>query len=155
MQQREVLIIRDPTKKKDETKDKQDEDGKNVWGSVQIKDLSDLYLRVLDLAISGKDKETDPYARFYFGTSDEYAWGRVAEEVAKLLKDQGLVDKDTPTYVDYSLDNPDKRLTRRLGSSATTSRSVATRGRALGWKPVQKSLLETLPEEIELTKQYL
>ena len=113
----------------------------NVWNSVHIDDLIELYGLVLDLALSGSNTNT-PYENFFFGSSDHYVWGDIARELARLLHAQGLIKSDQPKSVSRS-------ETVRL--TASNSRSVANRGFALGWKPVGKSLKETLQEEIDLT----
>lgn len=113
----------------------------NVWNSVHIDDLIELYGLVLDLAISGNGS-SDPYENFFFGSSDSYVWADVSKELAKQLHARGLIDSDEPKSVAPS-EAP------QLTSS--NSRSVANRSFALGWKPSGKSLIDTLQEEIDLT----
>lgn len=119
--------------------------GTNIWNSVYIEDLMNLYGLVFDLALSGKDTNTDAFARFYFGASAEFYWGDVAKALAKLLHATGLIDSPEPKSVTRD------EVTFHLLSTGTNSRAVANRGYALGWKPEGPTLFETLEEEIAIT----
>ncbi|TDL24605.1 NAD(P)-binding protein [Rickenella mellea] len=118
-------------------------EGTNKWSNVHIDDLMDLYLIVFKLATSGRDPATSPYAKFYFASAGEHAWGDVAKDIAPLLHKRGLVDNDKAVSVPLM---EDIRLTKL---TASNSRSVPDRGFALGWKPMAKSLKETLEEDID------
>ncbi|KAG8906512.1 hypothetical protein FRB99_006732 [Tulasnella sp. 403] len=117
-------------------------EGTNRWGSVHIDDLVELYGLVLDLALSG-DNTNRSYANFFWGTTAEYVWGDIARELARLLHKRGLVSSAEAHSV------PAEEVPRYI---VTNSRTVANRSLALGWKiGSQKSLIEALPEEIDLT----
>ncbi|KAG8949657.1 hypothetical protein FRC04_008403 [Tulasnella sp. 424] len=118
--------------------------GTNVWNGVYIDDLSNLYGLVLDRALSGKDQSTDPYERFYWGSGDEYAWGDIARELARLLYARGVIRTETPKIIKIE-EEP------ILDPTASNSRSVSNRGIALGWKLSGPPLFETLPQEVEWT----
>jgi nucleoside-diphosphate-sugar epimerase len=113
--------------------------GTNLWGNVHIKDLIDLYVLVLKLGLSGD--QSAPYTRLYFGTSGEHACVDVAKAIAPILKRRGLVETDQTQSVQLS-DYP------FLQWVANNSRTKADRGFALGWKPTQPSIVDTLEEDI-------
>ncbi|KAG8944894.1 hypothetical protein FRC00_010361 [Tulasnella sp. 408] len=118
--------------------------GTNLWNAVHIDDLTNLYGLLLDQALSGKDKSTDPFERFYWGSGDEYVWGDVARELARLLYARGAIQSETPRIIKIE-EEPS------LEPTATNSRSVSTRAIALGWTRSGTSLFETLPQEVEWT----
>jgi hypothetical protein len=57
---------------------------------VHINDLVELYLLVLSLALSGKDK-SNPYAKFYFGSVHEHVWGDVIRQIGQILYEKGVI----------------------------------------------------------------
>jgi len=109
--------------------------------NVHINDLSNLYLLILDLALSGKDSNK-AFGKFYFGSVGEHAWGDVAKALAPLLYDRGVVDNAQAVSISWD---------DTLRYTATNSRSVSNRGFALGWKPIAKSLEGTLEEDVDAT----
>ncbi|KAG9046855.1 hypothetical protein FS837_003521 [Tulasnella sp. UAMH 9824] len=118
--------------------------GTNLWNAVHIDDLTNLYGLLLDNALSGKDKSTDPFERFYWGSGDEYVWGDVARELARLLYARGAIQSETPKIIAIE-EEP------ILDPTATNSRSVSSRAIALGWTRSGASLFQTLPQEVEWT----
>ncbi|KAG9043929.1 hypothetical protein FS837_008969 [Tulasnella sp. UAMH 9824] len=118
--------------------------GTNVWNSVHIDDLANLYSLVLDHALSGKDKSTDPFERFYWGSGDEYVWGDITRELARLLYARGVIRSETLKIIKIE-EEP------ILNPTASNSRSVSNRGIALGWKRNGTPLFDTLPQEVEWT----
>ena len=54
-------------------------------------DLMDLYLIIIELALSGKDTNKS-FGKFYFGSVGEHAWGDAAKDLAPILYARGLVD---------------------------------------------------------------
>ncbi|KAG8926792.1 hypothetical protein FRC01_008363 [Tulasnella sp. 417] len=118
--------------------------GTNVWNYVHIDDLANLYGLLLDHALSGRDKSTDPYERFYWGSGDEHVWGDITKELARMLYARGVIRTET-------LKNIKIEEEPTLNPTATNSRSVSNRGRALGWIRSGAPLFETLPQEVEWT----
>lgn len=117
----------------------------NVWNSLHIDDLCNFYALLFDYALSGKDKSTDPFERFYWASGAEYVWGDVAKELAKLLYAAGAIESPTPKAATVE-EEPG------LLVAASNSRSVSNRGpKAFGWKIQGPSLWETLPKEVEWT----
>ncbi|KAG8891948.1 hypothetical protein FRC00_012892, partial [Tulasnella sp. 408] len=116
---------------------------RNIWNNVHVEDLMDLYGLVLELGLSGNGP-SDSYERFFFGSAGEHVWGNVAQELAKIMHQKGLVDSAEVKSIALEEE-------KSLVATATNSRSVANRGFALGWKPSRLSLMETLPLEVEWT----
>lgn len=118
--------------------------GTNLWNGVHIDDLANLYGLLLDHALSGRDKSTDPFERFYWGSGDEYVWGDIAKELARLLYARGAIQSETIKIIKIE-EEP------ILNPTSTNSRSVSNRGIALGWTLSGTPLFETLPQEVEWT----
>jgi len=115
--------------------------GTAIWNNVHIKDLVELYILVLDRALRIKEKE-DPFTKFYWGSNEQiHVWGDLVREIGKILYAQHKVDTAEPV----SISNPGGGF----GSTGTNSKTRADRGFALGWKPVQPSVIATLPEDID------
>jgi len=125
--------------------------GTNLWNNVHIDDLVVLYDLVLGRAFSGQDKGS-PYAKFYFGSVGEHAWGDVDRRVAKLLYERKKLqspDAHNVPLKDLLKDAPFARYV------ASNSRSRSDRGFAIGWKPSAPSLEDTLPEDVDATLKQL
>ncbi|KIO23946.1 hypothetical protein M407DRAFT_44912, partial [Tulasnella calospora MUT 4182] len=115
----------------------------NVWNSLHIDDLCDFYVLLFEHALSGKDRSTDPMERFCWASGEEFAWGDVAKELAKLLHAAGAIKSATPRELTLQ-DEPNLMLT------ASNARAVSNRGSCtFGWKIQGPSLWETLPKEVE------
>jgi len=117
--------------------------GTNVWNSVYIHDLANLYIILYEKAL--KERETgefdpDPYTRFYFASVGRYVWGELIKALAPILHAHGVVDSDEAVSVDAST------LRRAV---TTDSQSVSNRGFADGWKPIGPTVYETLEEDVE------
>lgn len=117
----------------------------NVWNSLHIDDLCDFYVLLFEHALSGKDRSTDPMERFYWASGEEFAWGDVAKELAKLLHAAGAITSATPRELTLQ-DEPNLMMT------ASNARAVSNRGSStFGWKIQGPSLWDTLPKEVEWT----
>ncbi|KAF8493612.1 hypothetical protein JB92DRAFT_3084922 [Gautieria morchelliformis] len=116
---------------------------------VHIKDLVDLYLLVLSLALSGTDM-SGSYAKFYFGSVHEHVWGDIMRQIGQILYDMRVIR--SPQAVSVSL-KMEPSLSRAciLRSTANNSRSASDRGFALGWRPKSNSIEETLEEDVTET----
>jgi nucleoside-diphosphate-sugar epimerase len=121
-------------------------EGTNIWMNVDIDDLEELYVLVLQKAITqaGEGKNGSPYANFYWGSVNRHCWGEVAKLLAPLLFAKGLVDSPEAKSI-----TPDTEPLLR--GCANNSVTKADRAFALGWKPKGKTLEEAIPEDVELT----
>lgn len=125
--------------------------GTGEWNNVHIDDLMDLYVLVLEDALTSGDPSANPlksassYGRFFWGSVGQHTWGDISKRLAVLLHKRGLVTAADAKSV--SLEEQPNLL-----FCSNNSRTVANRGlKVLGWKPSAKSLEDTLEEEIELT----
>ncbi|KAJ1304796.1 hypothetical protein OPQ81_005932 [Rhizoctonia solani] len=119
--------------------------GTNVWNNVHITDLVQLYILVLNLALSVRAGETprpETFANFYFGSVEEHAWGDVAKQLGPILLKRGKVEKAEARSIGAD-------EVQSFGALTSNSRSIAERSRQLGWTPVAKSLEDTLEEDVD------
>jgi len=131
--------------------------GTNLWNNVHIHDLTDLYVIVLDKALAEQATgltlasfPIDPYERFYWGSVGEHSWGSVAKALAPLLHAKGVVDSpEAKGGIVVSMDPKKSEEPTLSFSTGTNSRTVSNRGFKDGWKPSQKSLEETLQEDVD------
>lgn len=80
-------------------------EGTGEFTFVHLDDLVDLYLRVVDTAVSGKDAGASPYARYFFVVSRGVAWKDIAAAVAIALHKRGRLDDATPISVSVKDDS--------------------------------------------------
>ena len=122
--------------------------GKNVWHSVHVQDLSELYLLLGEAAASGGGKATWNEQGYYLAENGSFAWGDVFSEMTKIAHKKGLIpSEECPSLGTSELTSLNPRGQRAWG---TNSRGVSQRGKTLlGWKPVQRGLMEELPDIVE------
>ncbi|KAI0311124.1 hypothetical protein OF83DRAFT_1177883 [Amylostereum chailletii] len=116
-------------------------EGTSEFAFVHLDDLVDLYLRVIDTAVLGKDAGASPYARYFFVASHGVAWKDSATAVAAALHKRGRLDETTPTSVSITEESPVGLLRRTSGSWL--------RGKALGWSPRIFDLQSAVDENVD------
>jgi nucleoside-diphosphate-sugar epimerase len=113
--------------------------GKHVWSSVDVKDLSLLYALVAEHLIA-RDLKTLGREGYFFAETGEFQWGEMCRHIAKYLYSLGAIKKDVPDEV-----NTNEEFKAAYGTEeakvglSNNSRSRAEKGRALGWKPTHKA----------------
>jgi len=118
-----------------------------VWSNVHIADLVDLYILVLEGALSGKIDKYGKEGGWYLGIAAEHTWIKIAERLAVILHKHGLVDTT-------SISPFEKEIEDKFGRFADVaygkdSRGIANRGRKLGWNPHRPNVYETLEEQVQ------
>ncbi len=118
-----------------------------TWSNVNICDLGDLYVLVLSGLLNGT-ADHGKNGGYYFGATHEHTWKKVAEKLATVLHERGLVDSMDASpfeqqYIDQYL----------YGSHAKhafihDSRAVADRSKKLGWRPSRPDIYETIEQEV-------
>ncbi|KAK4057652.1 hypothetical protein OIO90_001300 [Microbotryomycetes sp. JL221] len=120
-------------------------DGTAVWNGVHAQDLEQLYTLVASLALSGKDNNSS-WGRFYVGAGEEHSWGEIVDRLADLLYARGKIDSKEVLVISRE---EGVKINPYIGSTATNSRSVANRGKALGWKPRQNGLWDEIEDDVD------
>lgn len=122
--------------------------GKNIWHSVHVQDLSDLYLAVGESAVAGDGKATWGDQGYYFAENGPFVWGDIERLVAEAASQKKLI----PSPERDILNGEQADEVTPMGSYmwGTNSRGHAIRARKLfGWKPTRPSLSELVPDIVE------
>ncbi|KAF2404392.1 putative nucleoside-diphosphate-sugar epimerase [Trichodelitschia bisporula] len=120
-------------------------DGENRWCEVHIADLSRLYVALVEAAAARGGHATWNAEGYYFAEAGEFAWEEVANAIARAAFDFGLIKTDdVQALTKEEVDEIEAAETPLWGRN---SRCRAERARELlGWRPVEKGLMELVPE---------
>ena len=119
--------------------------GRAVWNAVHVRDLSDMYVKLVGAAVKGDaPKGTFGKDGYYFAENREFAWGVAADEVAAECHRQGLIESaDVENLTVEQVDELAPGMKTFLG---LTSRGKAIRAqKLLGWQAKAKSIEEEMP----------
>jgi nucleoside-diphosphate-sugar epimerase len=118
--------------------------GKNIWTSIHVHDLSDLYLRLTEAAAQGGGKATWDAEGYYFTEVGEFVWGDMARKVAAEAHKQGYIE--SADVDEKSSEEADSIFTNGSKKWGLNSRCRAIRARKLlGWEPKGESIDSLLP----------
>ncbi|KAJ7226904.1 hypothetical protein GGX14DRAFT_530826 [Mycena pura] len=108
--------------------------GLSMWNGVHVQDLVDLFLILMDDALTGTPKASTGLECFYFCATDTYSWKQLASEIGKRLHARGVIAKAEPREL---LPNEEEEVLGAWSGFAygSNSRSKAGKAYALGWKP--------------------
>ncbi|EMD34173.1 hypothetical protein CERSUDRAFT_98104 [Gelatoporia subvermispora B] len=122
-------------------------EGKNIWPSVHIDEVADLFFVVFENAIAGK-KIGHGNEGFYFGENGEHTLYEVGRGIGAALVELGKIKNPEPTT--FTKEEIDKYFGGNL-FMGSNSRCRGERSRAIGWKPVKltKDMLASIKPEME------
>lgn len=121
--------------------------GEAVWTEVHVRDLSDVYVRLIDAAISGGGEATWGADGYYFTENGFFKWGDAARWVATAAHKQGFLQQDLVKQV--SLEEADKLTPWGSLMWGANSRGKAIRARkVLGWVPKETSLKDEVDDVV-------
>ncbi|KAM5349395.1 hypothetical protein ACJ41O_005900 [Fusarium nematophilum] len=117
--------------------------GENIWNSVHVHDLSNLFLKLVESAAEGGGQADWGVKGFYFAESGDFSWRAVAERIALEAKDRGLVK--SLEVGDLGVEEANGVWEYGAFFWGTNSRSRAVRARkVLGWKPEGDGIFEDI-----------
>ncbi|KAB8343035.1 hypothetical protein FH972_022629 [Carpinus fangiana] len=123
-------------------------EGKSYWCEVHVHDLSDLYVLLIEDAISGGKTATWGPQGYYYAENGEFVWGDICRAVAKEAHKQGLLD--SADCESLSAEHAEAMSSHSSFLVGTNSRSRASRARqVLGWSPSREGLLSTIPQAVQ------
>ena len=125
------------------------EEGANLWTEVHVQDLSEIFSALVGAAIKPEgSKATWNDKGYYFAQSDEFVFGDMGRQIAKIAYEKKLINSAETGTV--TKEDADKMRPAGAFLWATNSRCRAIRAKELlGWTPKQKSMAELLPEIID------
>ncbi|KAG8770268.1 hypothetical protein FRC12_004405 [Ceratobasidium sp. 428] len=128
--------------------------GTNIWSNIHVQDLAHVFLLILDHAVQAQksgdaQRPQDGFNNFYFTIAGEHTWGEVIAEIGNSMNKRGLLD--SPEAYSVSAQK-DPVLTLYSGSN---SRAYSTRLKKLGWVPKEKSIKDTVDEDVEFVANLL
>ncbi|KAG6846196.1 hypothetical protein H0H93_015484, partial [Arthromyces matolae] len=104
------------------------------WNGVHVQDLTNLYLILLDDALSANPVAPHGAEGFYFCATDSYFWKQLAQEIGSRLHAQGAIPTaDVRAFKDDEI--VDALGTWGGFAYGSNSRSKANKAYKLGWKP--------------------
>ncbi|KAG6907040.1 hypothetical protein DXG01_010811 [Tephrocybe rancida] len=108
--------------------------GLSWWNGVHVQDLTNLYLILLDDALSANPVAPHGGEGFFFCPTDSYYWKQLAQEIGTRLHAQGAIPTaETRTYTDAEA--VDALGTWAGFAYGSNSRSKANKAFKLGWTP--------------------
>jgi nucleoside-diphosphate-sugar epimerase len=123
--------------------------GLSEWDNVNVQDLSELFVLLVEAAVSGKDNPEIWGEKGYFlAENGHHVWGEVSKEVGEAAYKQGYIKTKEVNAM-----TPEKAK-EKAGFEALSwglnSKGFAKRARkVLGWKPTGKSLKECIPDIVD------
>lgn len=129
--------------------------GLSVWGSVHIHDLSGLFLLLVEKAVAGDaGKYWNEEGVYFNSVGNDISFAEISQRVAKAAVEKGYIQNaDVEQLAPEEADKLTPHASVILGTNA---RVEARRAReVLGWKPVQKSLEEEIPETLQAEAERL
>ncbi|EJD45667.1 NAD(P)-binding protein [Auricularia subglabra TFB-10046 SS5] len=123
-------------------------DGTATWDNIHIDDLLDLYELLIEATLdpAAHAAKVSPYTKFYFAVSERFTWGELTELVAKALHELGALSSAEVKSV--TVEEAAKIHPWGPGVG-TNSFSIATRAKALGWKPKHLQWRQDVKADVE------
>ncbi|KAL4966756.1 putative nucleoside-diphosphate-sugar epimerase [Aspergillus stella-maris] len=124
-------------------------EGKNYWHQIHVQDLSDLYRLLGDEAAAGGGKATWNDKGYYLAENGPFVWGDIQRAIVKAAYEKKLIPSPDVDQI------PDSEITKLnefgLYAWGSSSRGWSHRGKKLlGWSPSRPSLLELVPEIVDI-----
>jgi nucleoside-diphosphate-sugar epimerase len=123
--------------------------GLTEWDNVHVHDLSDLFVLLVEAAVSGKeDPEVWGGKGYFLAENGHHVWGDISKEVGEAAYKQGYIK--TKEVNAMSPEVAEEKAGFQAASWGLNSRGFANRARKiLGWKPTAKSLKECIPDIVD------
>ena len=124
--------------------------GLTEWDNINVQDLSDLFVLLVEAAVSGKENSDIWGANGYFlAENGHHVWGQVSKEVAEAAYMQGYIPTKEVTIVNVETAEDESKIQDETWG--LNSKGFAKRARKiLGWKPVGKTLKECIPDIVDV-----
>lgn len=123
--------------------------GLTEWDNVHVHDLSNLFVLLVEAAVSGKDNpEVWGEKGYFLAENGHHVWGQVSKEVGEAAYKQGYIK--TKEVERMSSDEAMEKVGMQAMTWGLNSKGFAKRARKiLGWQPTGKSLNELIPDIVD------
>lgn len=121
--------------------------GEGRFSNVHVRDLSDLYLRLVEAAANSTGNAFWNGQGYYFAENGEHVWGEISRKVTSEAYKQGFLPSDH--LISVTGEEADQLEAGGSIFWAANSRSNAIRARKLlGWTPKERSIEDEIPEVV-------
>ncbi|KAF9632492.1 Mannosyltransferase 1 CMT1 [Lasiodiplodia theobromae] len=121
------------------------------WGYVHIRDLGQLFLRLVEKAAAGEDGRAGLWGEegiYFTGVGGDISFAEISQRVAQAAFEKGYIK--SADVEQLSAEEADKLIGHASAVLGTNARCEARRARELlGWKPVQHDLIDEIPVTVE------
>ena len=122
--------------------------GRAYWTNVHIHDLSNLYLKLVELAVDGSQGAFWGTDGYYFAENGEHIWGEVSQAVASAAHEQGFIPSDDVVELPAEAANDLSPWGGVVWGVNSRCRAVRAR-KLLGWVPSGPSLKDEIPDIVK------
>lgn len=131
-------------------------DGKAGWNYIHIRDLSNIYLRLVEEAVKGGGSATWGKEAYYIGapSSERLIWGEVAKQIADYALEKGYIASNEVKSITIDEANAIAFPAGWLWGLSSNGNPVRAR-KVLGWEPVEVSFEETIQEAVDVEAEQL
>ncbi|GJJ74897.1 hypothetical protein EMPS_07255 [Entomortierella parvispora] len=141
-------------------------EGKNVWSKVHVIDLAHFYILLLERALQEpeNDSVTDPNrvplpknedAYYFVQSGDDFSYGSVAEEIAKVFAHLGINDSGAVNSVPADEEDAFWRPGARFLVGGNSRSKAVKAHEILGWEPKYEDFNGYIFEEIQRQRKEL
>ena len=125
--------------------------GLNLWNSVHIEDLADLYARIVQAYTGPNPSPSIAHGGgLYFTTAGEFAWGDVQRAVAEELTRRGLLKEPFKEWTTQEAESVAGKMVWMAIGSNSRCRSERAEKDGLGWKPKHvNEVMTTIPSDVD------
>ena len=131
------------------------------WDVVHMHDLSALFTLLVERAASSSEKQSSDDGEvwglkgYFFTENGHVVWGEVAQRVADVASEKGLIDGGKDVMV-WTHDQAVELAGFIAATWGLNSRGKGERARKfLGWKPKERGLMEEVPDIVEVEAKML
>ena len=116
-----------------------------MWFNVHIYDLTQLYVSLVEAAVTSSGDATWNGEGYYLVENGEHRWNDLAENLTREAHKQGLIASEAMSTIASTEKNELAPIGRALWNISSRARAIRAR-RLLKWKPRERSLLEEVPD---------
>lgn len=129
--------------------------GKARWNNIHLADLSNVYLQLVNAAVSKKlDAELWGPKGYYLTENGEHIWGDLSRSIAHKAADLGYISD--PKEKGLEKDAAMEQAGFEAVSWGLNSRAKSERARKLlGWQPKEQSIEDEIPNILNQEKERL